>query len=181
MPDEYTGVPVSQFGSGRFEFREWNTPFANAHIEVIELAFSPTLQCHDDDIPRYRDQSLLRVATDKDLTARIYVYDSNTIYRVVFSTISAFRLLDEHGLIQFWTKTEELGGRPAKTTFQVRNHLWTEESTISFFLGTDEGWSFVIASDNDCLEVLSQQPPLIVEESVQSSVPKGDSDRQNDL
>jgi hypothetical protein len=73
------------------------------------------------------------------------------------------RLLDEGGLLEFWEKTKELGGRPGKTTFRVRNHAWTDESFVSF-LATNDGWSFVIASDNECLEVLSANPPTITEE-----------------
>lgn len=80
-----------------------------------------------------------------------------------FDTVSAFRVLDEHGLTQLWEKTAELGGRPGQTTFKVRNHLWTEESLISF-LGAQDGWSFVIASDWDCVEIVALTPPTILEE-----------------
>lgn len=153
------------FGSGKFEFGEWRTPFENAAIEILEVAYAPVRSWPDDDKPSYRDHSLLRSPGDNDLVLRMYLYDVNKTYRVVFEHVSAFRLLDEGGLPQFWKKTDELGGRPARTTFRVRNHLWSGESEISFFMGTKEGWSFVIASHNECVEILSEKEPVISEES----------------
>lgn len=164
------------FGSGDFEFGPWATPFENANIEILEVAFAPSRPWPDGDKPHYRDQSLLRSPDDNDLTARVSVYESRSIYRVVFKRVSAFRLLDEGGLLQFWQKTKELGGRPVRTTFRVRNHLWAEESFASF-LGTEDGWSFVIASDNECLEVLSAGPSIFLEGDPSASEPVADEGR----
>lgn len=159
--------PTSQtetfkFGSGVFEFGEWKTPFADATIEVLEVVHSPPRRWPEAAAPHYRTNSLLRSHAAADLVARIYAYGLDKIFRVTFDTIEAMRLLDEGGLVELWAKTEALGGRPAQTTFRARNHAWTEESVLSF-LATD-GWSFMIASDNECLEVVSTNPPVIVEE-----------------
>ncbi|MBX3582547.1 MAG: hypothetical protein KF810_11670 [Rhizobiaceae bacterium] len=135
---------VGQFGSGRFEFGEWTTPFTDAEVEILEVAYAANEQ------------------DGSDLVARIHARDTNTIYRLVFPTIAAMRLLDEGGLLQFWQKTSELGGRPGRTTFRVRNHAWTRESVVSFL--ASDGWSFVIASENDCLEVVSATVPTITAE-----------------
>lgn len=167
------------FGSGAFEFGQWRTPFENTRVEVLEVAFAPPRPWPDAAAPDYRDRSLLRAPGDSDLTARVYSYDTNSIYRVVFEHISAFRLLDEGGLLQFWEKTEALGGRPAKTTFKVRNHLWAEESFVSFFLGTNDGWSFIIASDNECLEVLSAKEPVVSHEDNKTSKPEGNDSSES--
>jgi hypothetical protein len=78
---------------------------------------------------------------------------------LIASDVIAFRVLDEHGLDEFWEKTTELGGRPGRTTFRVRNHLWTKESPLSF-LGTD-GWSFVLVTNSDCIEVVCKAPPVV--------------------
>ena len=131
------------FGSGEFEFGEWTTPFTNATVSILEATYAPK-----------RDGN--------DLLVRICVCDTGKIYRLVFPTISAMRLLDEGGLLEFWEKTSELGGRPGRTTFRLRNHAWTHESFVSFL--ASDGWSFVIASDDDCLEVLSLAAPIITEE-----------------
>lgn len=167
MSDATSEADIHKFGSGEFEFGEWATPFADADIEILEFVHSPRRPWPDDAPFHYRMGSLLRSHNDADLVARIYVYEPEKVYRVTFDRISAVRLLDEGGLLEIWAKTEELGGRPGQTTFLVRNHAWTEESVLSF-LATD-GWSFIIASDNECLEVVSANPPRIEEESSETS------------
>jgi hypothetical protein len=77
----------------------------------------------------------------------------------MFQQVSAFRVLDEHGLMEFWGETTRQGGMPAQSTFRVRNHGWTKESMLSF-LPTD-GWSYVVATDFDCVEIVSANPPLV--------------------
>jgi len=167
MIDSGKSNDFHQFGSGLFEFEQWATPFTNAAVEILEVVYSPNRPWPEDARPHYRSNSLLRTHNDADLVARIYVYESKNIYRVTFNSISAMRLLDEGGLLEFWLKTEELGGRPGQTTFRVRNHGWAEESLISF-LETD-GWSFVIASENECLEVVSAETPEITKELCERS------------
>lgn len=135
---------AGKFGSGEFEFGEWTTPFTDAAVEILEISYAP----HEQD--------------GRELVARVYARDADTIYRLVFPTIAAMRLLDEGGLLEFWRKTTELGGRPGRTTFRVRNHAWTHESVVSFL--ASDGWSFVIASDDECLEVVSVAAPTITEE-----------------
>lgn len=150
------------FGSGAFEFDQWVTPFSDALIEILEVAYSPARPWPKDATPQYRTNSLLRSNNDSDLMARVYVYETDKMYRVTFDTISAVRLLDEGGLLELWGKTAEFGGRPGRTTFRVRNHGWTKESPISFLCAN--GWSFVIASQDECLEVVSANQPKIAEE-----------------
>lgn len=162
MNDSERDASELMFGSGEFEFGEWNTPFTDSSIDILEVSYSPKRSWPENLLPHYRTNSLLRAHDDNDLVARIYCNDTSNIYRVAFSSISAMRLLDEGGLLEFWAKTKELGGRPGQTTFRVRNHAWTGESILSFL--TTDGWSFVIASDNECLEVLSAELPIITEE-----------------
>lgn len=139
-----TSSPAGRFGSGNFEFGEWTTPFTDAAVEILEVAYAP----------RDRDGN--------ELVARIHALESGATYRLAFPTVAAVRLLDEGGLLEFWQKTAELGGRPGRTTFRVRNHAWTRESMVSFL--ASDGWSFVIASDDECLEVVSVAVPTITEE-----------------
>jgi hypothetical protein len=136
--------PAGTFGSGDFEFGEWTTPFTDAAVEILEVVYAALGQ------------------DGSELVARIRARDANTTYRVAFRTIAAVRLLDEGGLLEFWQKTADLGGRPGRTTFRVRNHAWTRESVLSFLVS--DGWSFVIASDTECLEVVSVSVPTITAE-----------------
>lgn len=132
------------FGAGEFEFGAWSTPFTDAAVEILQIAYGAQAQ------------------DGNELEVRIQDRDADTIYRLVFPTIAAVRLLDESGLLEFWQKTSDLGGRPGRTTFRVRNHAWTRESPLSF--QPTDGWSFVIASDNECLEVVSVAAPAITAE-----------------
>ncbi len=131
------------FGSGAIEFGEWVTPFTDVAVDILEVAYG-----HGQE--------------GGELVVRVRVPDANKVYRLVFPTIAAVRLLDESGLLEFWQKTSDLGGRPGRTTFRVRNHAWTRESPLSF--QPTDGWSFVIASDNECLEVVSVAAPAITAE-----------------
>ena len=132
------------FGSGEFEFGEWVTPFTDAAVDILEVKYGGHGQ------------------GGSELVVRLHARDENATYRLVFPTIAAVRLLDESGLLEFWQKTSDLGGRPGRTTFRVRNHAWTRESPLSF--QPTDGWSFVIASDNECLEVVSVAAPAITAE-----------------
>jgi hypothetical protein len=64
-------------------------------------------------------------------------------------------------LSEFWHQTKVLGGRPGQTTFRVRNHDWSKEGLLPWLHGTEEGWSYVIATSGDCVEVVSSDPPVI--------------------
>lgn len=150
-----------QYGTGELEFSQWETPFTNSEIEILEVVHSPVRPWPANDVPYYRAKSLLQFHDDNDLVARIYSYDMNKIYRVSFETVSAFRLLDEGGLLELWGSAGWRGDR----TSRVRNHAWTKESRGSFISGTNDGWSFLIASQNECLEILSEEAPQIMSES----------------
>ena len=132
------------FGTGEFEFGDWVTPFTDAEVDILDLAYAATGQ------------------SGSALVVRVQLRGGERIYRLVFQTITALRLLDEGGLIAVWQKTAELGGRPGRTTFRVRNHAWTQESVIPFL--ASDGWAYVIATDDDCLEVVSPSAPTITSE-----------------
>ena len=64
-------------------------------------------------------------------------------------------------LSEFWHQTKVLGGRPGQTTFRVRNHDWSKEGLLAWLRGTEEGWSYVIATSGDRVEIVSSDPPVI--------------------
>ena len=161
MSDFETETSAAAFGSGEFEFGEWTTPFTDAAVEILEVAYAAR---GTEKLAVFRAEPPMSDQHDRDLVARIHDRDSKSIYQVVFPAIAAMRLLDEGGLLEFWQKTRDFGGRPGQTTFRVRNHAWTRESVISFL--ASDGWSFVIASDNECLEVVSVTTPIITEDEV---------------
>ncbi len=117
----------------------WRTPFENARVELERVEYL------------YLQGGALRFW--------VRDYDASSLYLVFFEVVSAFRVLDEHGLLELWEKTSELGGRPAARTFKVRNHAWTKESPITFL--ASDGWSYIMATDFDCIEIVSVTPPEI--------------------
>jgi hypothetical protein len=156
-------MDIYQFGNRAFEFSAWQTPFENSPVSVLEVAFGRSRLWPEGREPTVK-QPLLGAPQSAELVIRVHVHGEASTYRLSFDTVSAFRVLDEHGLMQLWHKTEELGGRPGQTTFRVRNHLWSEESPLSF-LGAQDGWSFVIATDDDCIEIVARtQPEIELEE-----------------
>ena len=84
------------------------------------------------------------------------------IYRVGFSS-NAFRVLDEGGLPDFGQMADAQGRRRAATTFRSRNHAWAKESFVSF--STTDGWSYVIVTGWDCVEVVGGEPQVTLEQS----------------
>lgn len=122
-----------------FAFGFWQTPFENSDIELLHVEYMQ----------------------GGKLTIRIRAENPQASYRVAFERIAAFRVLDEHGLLQLWEKTTELGTRPALRTFMARNHLWTKESPITFLMS--EGWSYFIVSHFECVEIVSSVAPSITE------------------
>lgn len=140
------------FGDGKFEFGRWETPFENTSVDVIDLAWGAG--------PLWPLVVRVQVAGSDEATQA-----DDPLCRVTFSEVSAFRALDEGGLPEFWWETKARGGRPGLTTFRVRNHAWSHESFLSFFHGTAEGWSHVIATDGLCVEVVARNPPEITLET----------------
>lgn len=136
------------FGFGAFEFGEWKTPFADAAVDLLDLSAVQLKQGH------------------RELIVRVHVHDTKTTYRLAFPKTAAFRLLDESGLLELWQKTAELGGRPGRTTFRVRNHAWARESPLCF--QASHGWSFVIATVDECLEVVATSDATITAEAASS-------------
>ena len=121
-----------------FQFAIWNTPFQAVSVDLLDVTYS---------------------AQSGDLYFRIWVEDSKSTYKVIFENVSAFRVLDEHGLLELWTMTKRLSGRPAQTTFRVRNNSWCKESPLTFQI--TDGWSFVVATDSDCIEIVAAKEPAI--------------------
>lgn len=124
------------FGDGSLAFAAWDTPFSDLVVWLGDVGYE---------------------AREGALGFRVEVPAGGSVYRVAFDNVSAFRVLDEHGLLELWQ-----GQRPARTAFRVRNHAWTRESPVTF-LGSD-GWSFVVATDDTCIEIVSASEPEIVRE-----------------
>ncbi|MBP1859724.1 hypothetical protein [Rhizobium herbae] len=157
------GADPTLYGDGTFEFGEWVTPFSGSDVLVVEVGYAPD-RLLPDAARQVRPLSLFKDGGQYALTIRLCDAYCDIVYRVCFESVAAFRVMDEIGLMQLWHKTRELGSRPARTSFRVRNHLWCEESPMAFF--QTDGWVYVIATANDCVEIVSSSIPDIIIETV---------------
>ncbi|WP_425410744.1 hypothetical protein [Hyphococcus sp.] len=141
------------------EFRRWQTPFENDDVLIIGVQYFGELSAiYVQEGVEYE----LEDANDWDgrsLEIKLFCKTDESIYGVYFSSVMAFRVLDEHGLTELWDAGKK---RPAKTTFEVRGHGWSKESPITFM--NNDGWSCVIATDWDCVEIVPNSDPEIKRE-----------------
>ena len=139
----------------KVEFAPWETPFKNAELLVLDLRFQTGHGAHENETEDIGiDSPEENGREEPELIVRLLHCEDDAVYSLVFHGVGAFRLLDEHGLLELWQETSNLGGRPAQSTFRVRNHLWSKESHLSFFSFATDDWSFVIATDWECVEVV---------------------------
>ena len=120
-------------------FGKWRTEVENDDLELISINFSE----------------------HRRLKAKFLSKQKRAEVEFVFSDVAAFRVLDEGGLIELWAQSAKTP-RPASTTFMVRGHTWQYESVLVWVHGTNEPYfSYMIATDWDCVEVIAEEPPEI--------------------
>jgi hypothetical protein len=140
-------------------FAPWKTPVENDELSLVSLSYggaSTILDCHSEgfslEVPASRSLGA------GDLEAVFLSVEKKSVVVFRFERPMAFRVLDEHGLLDIWTASGETP-RPAHTSFMVKGHKWQQESELSWFMGGTE-FSLMIATDWDCLEVVGPQPTV---------------------
>ena len=141
------------------KFSEWRTEVENddlafvglgyggyERIEYVKDGFSIELGLADDE-------------SDGALEATFISREKKAGVKFSFANVSAFRVLDEHGLVDLWNASK-LQSRPAQTTFKVKGHKWQTESELSWLMPGCE-YSFMIATGWNCLEVIANCEPTI--------------------
>ncbi|WP_341711139.1 hypothetical protein [Erythrobacter sp.] len=120
-------------------FAEWQTVVQDDDLELVSINLA-------------NDHSLVATFACERLQADVVF---------TFSDVRAFRVVDEGGLLQLWAASKS-NPRPAQTTFCVRGHQWQSESPLAWLHGTDKPYfSYMIATDWDCLEVVAFDPPEV--------------------
>lgn len=141
------------------EFAQWQTPFEKGDIQILQTCFG-----NGGGYVGYPKEELLYEFDRTNhqpwgsLTIRLFHKETSTIYRVLFREVGAFRMLDEDSLLELGDKANSqiLG-----STVRVRNHAWSRESVIGFLNHTKDGWSWLITSENWCIEILCLGEPHI--------------------
>ena len=83
-----------------------------------------------------------------------------------FGEVRAFRVLNENSLLELWTQSETTP-RPASTTFRARGHKWQRESVMTFMdASSAPRFSYFVATDFECLEVVCENEPSVTVEDV---------------
>lgn len=154
------------------EFAEWDTPFKVGDVTVLDLRQQTGKWWIEDQKENLRFE-LPKIADvgDADLVVRVFHVATSTVYAVTFHDVGAFRLLDEHGLTELWSSEANRLGHPARSSFKVRRHQWSKESEVTFQMYATDEWSYVIATDWECVEVVCRETPVVEIETVVKGAP----------
>ena len=121
-------------------FAAWETPVTNSDLSLKFVRFDA-------------EKEILKAAF-KD-------YATQQRISFTFANCWTFRVLDERGLTELWNASSKTP-RPAQTTFMVRGHTWQLESSLEWLWNCDAPYfSYMIATNSDCLEVIAPAPPDI--------------------
>ena len=154
MPE---GPEVAQ---GAIEFAPWPTAVENDELWLVTLRYGDASQKVDFVSDGFSLQLAESAAPESGiLEATFLSREKRAAVVFTFTDVSAFRVLDEHGLTDVWLASSK-EERPAHTTFKVKGHKWQEESFLTWFMPSCE-FSFMIATGWDCLEVVSASEPAI--------------------
>lgn len=164
MTIEQPNAPLADLAPDPVEFAPWPTLVENDDLLLGRLTFdvgSPLATSVREGLsyalpPSPQPQS-------RDLEASFISTARGTIIRFGFSDVIAFRVLDENGLIQLW-EASRATPRPAQTTFRATGHAWSRESMIAFLgEGAKARFSYFVATNEWCLEVICNAEPEVVE------------------
>lgn len=152
-----TDVPDNQ--SGTVEFAPWPTEVQNDNLAFVGIRYGGYAQVNHRDDEQGIELTLDYARQDCCLEATFISREKKTGVVFSFDGVSAFRVLDEHGLTELWVASAR-EARPASTTFKVKGHGWQRESELSWIMGGCE-FSYMIATSCDCLEVITDREPTI--------------------
>ena len=146
------------------EFADWITPFLKKEIYILSAAYSKNNE-FGLGIKREKhyliENSHFQNPAFTDLLVRVFCVDSEEVYRIQFDNVGGFRILDEHGLQGIIAAGQDKTEWPSFPTFRVRHNCWSSESPLSFHMGTTDGWSYMIMTGWDCVEVLTSTEPIV--------------------
>jgi len=139
------------------EMKPWDTPINQGELSVLAVNYGRDdwgLSCEQGSYVHQMPHQ----SSSHTLTITVFHLLTESIYELRFEHVGAYRVLDEHGLLDMWSHKTDVTGN----CFKVRNHAWAEESPVSFMTNTIDGWSYMISTDWDCVEVLTEADPDIV-------------------
>ncbi|WP_192890952.1 hypothetical protein [Vibrio bathopelagicus] len=150
ITDKNSGVDIGMI------FEPWDTPFNEGTLSIISVVWGgDEWRVSYSSGKSYHFQMPARARAL--LTVTLFHLESESVFELKFLSASAFRLLDEGGLLHIWSERQI-----NHNCFKVKGHPWSIESPVTFAMGSDNGYSFFITTDDDCVEVVCRYPPEIV-------------------
>jgi len=139
------------------EIGVWLTPFGDGDLHIINTKWgSSDWSIEYADGKRYELKNEFQTG-NSDLIVTVFHIDTESVFEIIFDDVGAYRLLDEHGLTELWES-----GKVKSNCFKVKEHGWSQESPLSFFMHSKDGWSYLISTEDECVEVVSTSEPQIV-------------------
>lgn len=142
--------------SKKVEIGKWETPFIEGDLWIVSVDWG--YQRFSIGLSRGYEYMMNAHKKDYELSIKVFHVPTESVYEVNFEAAETFRVLDERGLLDIWGAEGWKGVNTAK----VRGHPWSEESFLEFFSHSTDGWSFLIATDWTCVEVVTESEPDIV-------------------
>lgn len=143
------------------EFAPWSTAVENDELLLLSVDYSASN--YVDFLSEGFRLTHPEISTQdiSILIARFISKDKRAGVNFVFRNVCAFRMLDEHGLMELWEASAEKP-RPAQSTFQVRGHAWQAESPLVWYMRPGSNYfSYMVATGWECLEVICSAEPSI--------------------
>jgi hypothetical protein len=147
----------------RVEFAPWETIVENDELWLADLAHRGTsyIGCQKRDLLLSLNQEPHPEVPE--LQARFFSIERSSLVCFSFSNVAAFRVQHERGYLELW-EASVANDRPAMSTFRVRGHGWQNESFLNWWDPSE--FSYLIATNGDCLEVVTTTTPSITFEDV---------------
>lgn len=129
------------YNKEKIEFGQWITPIEKYEVDVLSVSYSAANELF---LPGKNREYLIensqsQIPSHPDLIVRVLVRDTEQVYRIHFSNVGAFRVIDEHGLQEIIESIEPNNENINFNMFKVRNHGWSKESPLSFFMNAEDG------------------------------------------
>ncbi|HEX3421789.1 MAG TPA: hypothetical protein VHS33_00090 [Sphingomicrobium sp.] len=140
-------------------FAPWDTEVKDDDLTLVSLAFTGSSWVS---YPNEGIKLELPDANDEfgTLEAVFLSREKRAAVRFQFAHVQAFRVLDEGGLLELWNASA-VTPRPAFATFRVKGHAWQAESVLVWIHGPDDHFSHMVATTNECLEVVTFGDPQV--------------------
>jgi hypothetical protein len=143
------------------EFAPWSTVVENDELLLLNVTYSASNYVDFLSEGFRLNHPELSAQDVSVLTARFISKEKKSGVNFRFANVSAFRMLDEHGLMELWQASSE-NPRPAQSTFQVRGHAWQRESPLVWYMRPGSNYfSYMVATDWECIEVICSSEPTI--------------------